>query len=61
MTEHFDRRPRSVEQAAQHADRRRLAAAVRAEESVDLGAAHAQIEMVDRDQLAEVLGQPGRR
>src|ERR1039458_8869225 len=46
-----------VHQAAQHAQRGRLARAVRPHQSEDLAFAHRQVEMVHRRQLAEAFGQ----
>ena len=45
------------QQAAQHADRRRLAAAVRAEEAEDLAAPHRQGQILDRVIVTEMLVQ----
>src|SRR5262249_4390872 len=45
------------QQPAEHADRRRLAAAVRSEEAVDLALLHAQREVLDDVLFAEVLVQ----
>ena len=45
------------EQAAQHADRRRLAGAVRAEEAEDLALVHAERDPVDGHEGAEALGE----
>src|SRR3546814_14743985 len=45
------------QQAAQHADGRRLAAAIRAEEAVDQAAAHLHREVADDHAAAERLGQ----
>jgi hypothetical protein len=45
------------EQPAQHADRRRLAATVRAEKAADLAARHLQIKVINYGAAAEGLGQ----
>jgi len=45
------------EQSAEHADRRRLAAAVRSQEAEDLAAPHGEREILDRVVIAEVLVQ----
>ena len=45
-----------AEQPAEHADERRLAAAVRAEEAADLAAADLQIDVIDDRAAAEALG-----
>ena len=47
VAEHVDLAGGRVQQAAEHADRRRLAGAVRPEEAVDLAPAHREIEAVD--------------
>ncbi len=44
-----------LEQAAQHADRRRLAAAVRAEKAADLAFGDLQVEALDHLEVAETL------
>ncbi|CAO3437987.1 hypothetical protein [Azospirillum argentinense] len=46
-----------LEQAGQHLHRRRLAAAVGAEEAEDLAARYAEADMVDRHETAEAHGQ----
>ena len=53
-------RPRAAvgsEQAAQHADRRRLARAVGAEEAADLAARDLQAQALDHLEVAEALAQ----
>src|SRR5881394_580429 len=45
--------PPRIEDAAEHADSRALAGAVRAEDAEDLALAHLQRDVPDRDQLAE--------
>jgi hypothetical protein len=57
-TEHFDLACGRQQQAAQHADRRRLARAVRTEETINLRAADVEVEVVDRDDIAELARQP---
>src|SRR5207248_3720464 len=47
-----------LEQPAEHADRRRLAAAVRAEEAVDFAAAYLQRKIFHHMLLSEALVQP---
>ncbi len=47
-----------TEQAAEHADDRRLAAAVRAEKAADLARANLQAHVVDGREVAETLGHP---
>ena len=49
--------PSGVEQAAQHADRRRLAAAVGAEKAADLARRDLEVEAVDHVPRAEALAQ----
>src|SRR5436190_1490768 len=44
---------RRLEQSAQHANRRRLARAVRAEEAEDLSLADVERQMIDGDEVAE--------
>ena len=46
-----------LEQPAQHADRRRLAGAVAAQEPEDLALLHVERQIVDRDELAEPAGE----
>ena len=46
----------STEQAAEHADKSCLAAAVRAEEAADFACADLEIDMVDGREVAEALG-----
>ena len=60
QAQHFDLAFGRRQQAAQHADGGGLARAVRAEEAVDVRARHGQVDVVDRDQRAEALGQPAR-
>ncbi len=57
QAQHLDLALAGREQAAQHADRGRLAGTVRAEETVDLRLRHVQVDLVHRDQAAEALGQ----
>jgi hypothetical protein len=60
LAEQLDLAARRRDQAEQHADGGRLAAAVRPEEAHDAAARHEQLEVVDRDlPAAEALGQPG--
>ena len=46
-----------LEQAAEHANRRRFAAAVRAEKPADLAFGHLQVQIFDDFQVAEILAQ----
>ena len=48
------------QEADQHFHRRRLAAAVRAEEAEDLAARDAEADMIDRDEIAEPAREPFR-
>ena len=48
------------QQAAQHLHRRRLAAAVGAEEAEDLPPLDPDVDVIDRDEIAEPLGQAVR-
>ena len=64
MSRGIDRRPNSArralgrrQQAGQHLHRRRLAAAVRAEEAEDLAALDAKADVVDGGEVAEAAGQ----
>jgi hypothetical protein len=61
MTEHRRRAARRHQQPAQHADRGRLAGAVRTEKAVDLRARHVEVDPVHRDHRAEVARQSARR
>src|SRR5581483_3121476 len=47
-----------IQQSAEHADRRRLAAAVRSEKAADAAACHREIDAVDRADRAEALREP---
>jgi hypothetical protein len=64
--EHFDLARGRQQQSAQHSDRRRLARAVRAQKPIHLRAADIEVEVVDRDDIAEpcasnrVRGSPDR-
>src|ERR1035437_7398147 len=51
---------RRPDQPEEHADRRGLAGAVRAEEPVDAPTWHQQVDGVDRNLLMEPFGQPVR-
>src|SRR5262245_41537058 len=46
-----------LQEAAQHADRRRLAAAVGTEETPDLSLGHLYVDVIDGNLAAEALGQ----
>src|SRR5262245_24664143 len=48
----------SPKQSAEHAQKRGLAAAVRAEESVNFAGAYRQIDMIHRGEFTEPLGHP---
>ena len=58
--QHFDLACGRRQQAAQHADGGGLAGAVGPEEAVDVRARHVEVDVVDRDQGAEALGQAAR-
>jgi hypothetical protein len=58
--EHVDLPFARREQAAEHADRGRLAGTVRTEETVDIAARHREVDVVDSDERAETLGQAVR-
>ena len=60
QAQHLDLARGRRQQPAQHADGGRLAGPVRAEEAVDLLFRHVEVDMVDRDQFAEALGQAAR-
>ena len=57
QAQHVDLAGRGREQAAEHANGRGLARAVRPEETVDVRARHREVDAVDGDQLPELLGQ----
>ena len=59
--EHGGAPRRRREQAAQDADQRRLARAVRAEQAVDLAARDRQADVVERDEVAELARDAARR
>jgi hypothetical protein len=52
---------RRLQDPAQHAQRGGLAGAVGPEEPVQLALAHAEVEVIDGDHLAEPLGEPARQ
>ena len=60
QAQHLDFTGRGREQATEHANGRGLARAVRPEETVDVRARHREVDVVDGDQLAELLGQAAR-
>jgi len=58
VIEHVHRALGGIEQSAQHADGRRLAGTVRAQEAVDLGARDVEVDVIDGDELAEAAREP---
>ena len=60
VAEHAHGAGRRLEQPAEHPDRRRLARSVRAQEAVDARARDGQVDVVDRDELAETPREAAR-